>query len=355
VGNGKVAKATLLTQTDQALMESPAGRATVAAVKQLIRDPKEIQAQMNLEIDLRLDSLARAECFVSVEQSLGIELKPEELSNTQTVGELVQLADAKISGQSLSVGTTAAPFHWRDVLGTAKEVPEVDQLLRPKPGVVLLAHVVLRVIYFAARLLFRMEVKGTEVLTELEPPYLICPNHQSYLDPFLVCSTYPRRVLSNIFHVGASMYFTNAAMAQLARLINVVPIDPDLQLLHAMRAGAVGLRAGMILNIYPEGQRSFDGQLHGFKKGAAILATELKLPIVPVALDGTYRIWPHKSWRFRLAKVKISFAEPIDVRRLASDETDEDAAYQKVTSELKRRIQQILYESRGSSNDRGIP
>ena len=100
---------------------------------------------------------------------------------------------------------------------------------------------------------------------------------------------------------------------QLARLINVVPIDPDLQLVRAMRAGAAGLHAGKILNIYPEGQRSFDGQLHEFKKGAAILATELNLPIVPVALDGTYRIWPRKSWRFRLAKVRITFGEPIDI------------------------------------------
>ena len=354
-GNGKVSQATVLSQTDQSLMESPAARATVAAVMQLVRDSKEIHPQMNLEIDLGLDSLARAECFVSVEQSLGIELKPEEVANTQTVGELVRLANARISGEPPSVGAAAAPFHWRDVLATAREVPEVDQFLRPKPALVLLALVTLKVIYFAARLFFRMEVKGREVLTELEPPYLICPNHQSYLDPFLVCSTYPRRVLKNTFHVGASMYFTNAAMAQLARLINVVPIDPDVQLLQAMRAGAVGLRAGKILNIYPEGQRSFDGQLHEFRKGAAILATELGLPIVPVSLDGTYRVWPRKSWRFRLAKVKITFGEPIDVLKLTSGETDEDAAYQKVTAELKRWIQQILYESRGSSLDSGIP
>src|SRR6185369_12114112 len=128
------------------------GRATVGAVKQLIRDTKEIHSQMNLEIDLGLDSLARAECFVSVEQSLGIELKPEDVSNTQTIGELVQLANAKISGQPPPVGAAAAPFHWRDVLATPKEVPEVDQLLSPKPGLVLLALVALKVIYFAARL-----------------------------------------------------------------------------------------------------------------------------------------------------------------------------------------------------------
>jgi long-chain acyl-CoA synthetase len=327
-------------------MDSPAGRAVIAAIKQHISDIELITPQMNLEIDLRLDSLARAECIVSVEQSLGIELKPEEVSTVQRVGELIQLAIEMSSG-SAGMKTTAHAFRWRQVLaGTSEELPELEQLLQPKTGLVSTAHVVLRFIYLAARLFFRLEVKGREVLSQLEPPYLICPNHQSYLDPFLVCSTYPRSVLQNIFHVGASMYFTNAFMAQLARLINVVPIDPDVQLLHAMRAGAAGLRAGKILNIYPEGQRSFDGKLLQFKKGAAILATELQVPIVPVALEGTYRIWPRNSASIRLAKVKITFGDPIDIRTIISDETDEEAAYQKVTTVLKQRIQQMLDDMR---------
>ena len=296
---------------------------------------------------LGLDSLARAECVASVEQSLGIELKPEEVSTAQTVGELVRLANAKISGGPRPVESAPAEFHWRDVLAeTPEELPEVEQLLRRKPGMEFFAQVVLRFIHLSAWLLFRMEVKGREVLDQLEPPYLICPNHQSYIDPLLVCSVYPRSVLRNVFHVGASMYFANAAMAQLARLINVVPIDPDVQLLRAMRAGAAGLRAGKILNIYPEGQRSFDGQLQEFKKGAAILATELNIPIVPVALDGAYRIWPRKSWRFRLAKVKISFGTPVDARKIASDEADEEVVYERVTAVLKQRIQQMLDEMR---------
>ena len=142
------------------------------------------------------------------------------------------------------------------------------------------------------------------------------------------------------------MYFTNTFMGWLARLINVIPIDPDVQLMRAMRAGAAGLRAGKILNIYPEGQRSFDGQLYEFRKGAAILATELDLPIVPVALDGAYRIWPRKSWRFRLAKVKIRFGEPIDVQSVVSGESNKELAYERVTAALKERIQQMLDEMR---------
>ena len=79
-------------------MDSPAGRAIVAAIRQHFRDTQVISPQMNLEIESRLDSLARAECVVAVEQKLGIELKPEEVATAQTVGELVQLANAKISG-----------------------------------------------------------------------------------------------------------------------------------------------------------------------------------------------------------------------------------------------------------------
>jgi long-chain acyl-CoA synthetase len=209
---------------------------------------------------------------------------------------------------------------------------------------------VLRIIRIAAQVLFRLEVRGQEGLDRVKPPYLICPNHQSYLDPFLVCSIYPRRVLENTFQVGASMYFMNVFMSWLARLINVVPIDPDVQLMRAMRAGAAGLRAGKILNIYPEGQRSFDGELYEFRKGAAILATELNLPIVPVALDGAYRIWPRKSWRFRLAQVKIRFGEPIDVQSVVSGETNRELAYEKLTAELKQRIQQMLDEMRGKNS-----
>jgi long-chain acyl-CoA synthetase len=349
--NGKKpeAKPVQFSEAEQALMDSVAGRATVAAVKQHNHEIELIHPYMHFEIDLGLDSLARTECFASVEQTLGIELDPKELSTVQKVGELVQLATSRLNGGSRSRGTAGPEFRWQTELAqTAETLPDVEQLLKRKTAVVLFAYLVLRIIRVVAQLLFRMEVRGTEVLDRVKPPYLICPNHQSYLDPFLVCSTYPRRVLQNIFQVGASMYFTNRFMSWLARLINVIPIDPDVQLMRAMRAGAAGLRAGKILNIYPEGQRSFDGQLYEFRKGAAILATELVLPIVPVALDGAYRIWPRKSWRFRLAKVKIRFGEPIDVQSVVSG--DKQLAYEEVTAALKQRIQQMLDEMRANTS-----
>jgi 1-acyl-sn-glycerol-3-phosphate acyltransferase len=181
----------------------------------------------------------------------------------------------------------------------------------------------------------------------MQAPFLICPNHQSFLDPILVCSTYPYRVLKKTFHVGASEYWANFFSAQIARLLNIVPVDPDTNLMKAMRAGAAGLNAGRILNIYPEGERSFDGLLHQFKKGAAILALELNLPIVPVALDGVFKVWPRKSWRIRLARVKIHFGEPINPTA-SSRNPIVDETYRTITNGLKDNIHNMLAKMRGN-------
>jgi 1-acyl-sn-glycerol-3-phosphate acyltransferase len=156
-------------------------------------------------------------------------------------------------------------------------------------------------------------------------------------------------LLQDVFHVGASEYFSNRVTRQLARLLNIVPVDPDANLLAAMRAGAAGLRSGKILNIYPEGERSFDGALHPFKKGAAILATELGLPVVPVALDGVYKVWPRGSNRIRLAKVKIRFDAPMNLQTIARQSADKETGYENAIAALKTRIAEVLGEMRRNS------
>jgi 1-acyl-sn-glycerol-3-phosphate acyltransferase len=162
-------------------------------------------------------------------------------------------------------------------------------------------------------------------------------------------------------------------MQFIAKMLNVVPVDPDTQLMRAMKAGAIGLKHGKMLNIYPEGERAFDGELHAFKKGAAILATELELPIVPVAIDGLYKVWPRHSWRIRPAKVKItigkafyasevlsrkseiaSAAAPgrnasVNERASSNDESlTGDAQYAAVTAHLKDTIAEMIAEMRST-------
>jgi 1-acyl-sn-glycerol-3-phosphate acyltransferase len=85
-----------------------------------------------------------------------------------------------------------------------------------------------------------------------------------------------------------------------------------------MRAGAYGLRKEMILVLFPEGERSIDAELKTFKKGAAILSLNVDAPIVPVALDGLFDIWPRarrpRLWKllpFSGAGVRVRFGKPL--------------------------------------------
>jgi long-chain acyl-CoA synthetase len=345
-GAKRPAERFVLDAADRALMDSTAGRAVAAAIKQQSPETEIIHPQMNLELDLGLDSLARAECIVSIEHAFGIQLAPEPAAAALTAGELIALVQS-LSPERETVDQQSSQLDWREILASAQlDSPDLQPILKHKPVTALVTYLLLRLIYFTARVLLRLEVEGRDVLPTLRRPFLICPNHQSYLDPIIICSTYPRRLLPHIFHVGASEYFTNRFMKWVARTFNVAPVDPDTHLLRAMRVSAGGLRAGKILNLYPEGQRSFDGRLHEFKNGAAVLATELDLPIVPVAIDGMYLVWPRNSWRIRPAKVRIAFGEPFTPRSVIPEGISPEAAYELVTEELKKHIQRMLDEMR---------
>ena len=101
-------------------------------------------------------------------------------------------------------------------------------------------------------------------------PYIISSNHQSYLDPVLMSAFLPWQIFRNLFAVGTSEIFGSGFMRRLARWLRVIVVDPDSNLVPAMRAGAFGLKHGRILILYPEGERSIDGTPRTFKKGAAI-------------------------------------------------------------------------------------
>lgn len=355
-----------LSDEDRILLETDAGRALISAVKQNKSDVEMVHPQMNLEIDLGLDSLARAEMFAALEQTFNIEFEAEEAAQALTVTDAIKLVQ-KHAGETH--GITETTLNWGKIVRESDEdLPEVRPILQERPVFIRFAWIVYKGFNLFFKVFMRLEVEGIENLKALKRPFLICPNHQSFLDPFIICSNYPFEYFKHIFHVGASQFFQSGFMQFVAKLLQVVPIDPDTQLMKAMKAGAIGLRNGKILNIYPEGERAFDGDLHHFKKGAAILATELDLPILPVALDGVYKVWARGSWRIRPAKVKIRFGEAIYARDVLppekpleisggngengnvadakSDAISNEAKYELVTEELKRRIGEMIAEMR---------
>jgi long-chain acyl-CoA synthetase len=242
-------------------------------------------------------------------------------------------------------------LNWSTIVRTADEdIPELRKALQKRPFFLIFAFLAYRSFNLFCRVFMRLEVEGLQNLRSMKRPFIICPNHQSYLDPFVLCSNYPFEFFKNTFHVGASEFFRTRLMGWIARMLHVVPVDPDTQLMKAMKAGAIGLKRGRILNIYPEGERAYDGELHKFKKGAAILATELDLPILPVAMDGLYKVWGRRSSKIRPGKVKIRIGTPFYakdiVRGVAPTTAGNEQTYETVTAHLKQTIAAMIEEMR---------
>jgi long-chain acyl-CoA synthetase len=371
-GHGRTAKPWELSAADVTLLESPVGNTVRAVVRQNAKDATLVHPAMNLEIDLGLDSLARAETFAALEAAFAVNFDADEIARALTVADAIalvsshrELSNGHSADSSLASGTSPASditAGWTTIVRSVpNDLPEIQPILTDRPIFSAFAWSVYRCFNLFCRVFMRLEVEGLENITGLRakgnnnsegstrgPAFLVCPNHQSFLDPFVLCSNYPLGIFRDTFHVGASEFFENPLMGWLARLLNVIPVNPDTELMRAMRAGAAGLKNGKILNIYPEGERAYDGKLHDFKKGAAILATELDLPIVPVALDGLHKVWPRRTWRIRPAKVKIKIGKPFyssEIRQTAESFADGDQ-YAAVTAHLKKAIASMTEQMR---------
>ena len=357
-----------LNDTDTSLLASPISRTVIDAVRQHAKEIETINPKMNLEIDLGLDSLARAEVFAALEHAFETEFTAEQAAAAITIENVIELVRSTPKGAEIANSSSdvelRADLNWSAIVRDAgDDLPEVRNVLRNRWFFPAFAFFVYRCFNLFCRVFMRLEVEGIDRISALAAreedksghsglaPFIICPNHQSFLDPFVLCSNYPFHIFRNIFHVGAKMFFETAAMRFLAKLLNVVPIDQDTQLMRAMKAGAIGLKHGKILNIYPEGERAFDGELHDFKKGAAILATELDLPIVPVAMDGLYKVWARRSRRIRPAKVKVRIGKPFYPRELLTEETPSEEKYEIVTAHIKDTIASMIEEMRDSRSN----
>jgi long-chain acyl-CoA synthetase len=358
-----------LTPEEQAYMNGPVAKTVISIIKTNAPETDVIHPSMNLEIDLGLDSLARAEAFAATEHAFGREFEGDDAAQALTVRDVIELVNRTLpsnaggtSASAIAVSPAGAvtatdDFNWSTIIETADDdIPELRKALKDRPVFLAFAFTAYKCFNLFCRVFMRLEVEGLENLKSMKRPFLICPNHQSFLDPFVLCSNYPFDFFKNTFHVGASEFFQTRLMGWIAQMLHVVPVDPDTQLMKAMKAGAIGLKHGRILNIYPEGERAYDGDLHKFKKGAAILATELDLPIVPVAMDGLYKVWARRSFKIRPAKVKIRIGTPFYAKDIVprSNEpaANHEQSYADVTAHLKQTISSMIDEMRTESRGR---
>jgi long-chain acyl-CoA synthetase len=331
-----------LTEDESAWLEQPDVQRALKVVREAARTAPILRPTHSLELDLGLDSMQRVEVLSRIEEELGGNVEESQLAEIYTVRDLV---DAVLQSAASGAGGPSGRVTfagWKAILAENPDDPDVLSLARPHPVSETFWYLVSRLIQVIALDRFRLQVSGMEKLPK-SGAYIISSNHQSYLDPPILAGILPPEVFHKLFAVGTSDIFGQGLMRLLARSLKVVVLDPDANLVPAMRAGAFGLRQGLALILYPEGERSIDGTPKNFKKGAAILSIHLQVPIVPLAIQGFYEAWPRNKPFQSFTPLKMAFGDPIYPPPEAEAS---EAAYEKLTAELKARVVEMWGELR---------
>jgi long-chain acyl-CoA synthetase len=335
-----------LTDEERGWLEREDVTRALAVVKEAARNRLEsIHPGHNLELDLGLDSMQRVELLTALEQAMGGAVPESQLAEIYTVRDLV---DAVLeSGQrGEGAGRTAAPA-WSTILDEPMTDPEVLALAKPALPAEIFFFTLSRFIHMFALDRFEFKVSGMENLPS-GGPYLLCSNHQSYIDPLLLGSALPWSIFQKAFAVGTSEIFGAGFMRWLARQLRVVVLDPDANLVPAMRAGAFGLKHGRVLILYPEGERTNDGSLRVFRKGAAILSIHTRAPIVPIAIEGFYDAWPRHKKFPKFGPLEMTIGKPMQP---PSASEASEATYERFTAEVKAKVAAMWEELRNASAD----
>ena len=154
----------------------------------------------------------------------------------------------------------------------------------------------------------RLEVQGLENL-DPERSYIFVSNHQSTIDIPTLFMALPfdtrfvaKKQLKYVPMLGWYMWAAKFVFVDRANHREAVRSLDD--------AGAQ-IRGGISIIVFPEGTRSDDCRVHPFKKGPFALAMKARVPVVPVAIEGSGALMPKNSWQIRPGPIKVRVGKPI--------------------------------------------
>lgn len=152
-------------------------------------------------------------------------------------------------------------------------------------------------------------------------PLLIVSNHQSLFDPPLIGGGVTRRQCN---YLARKTLFKFRPFAWLIDLYDAIPLDNEGIGYEGIKETLRRLKAGEVVLLFPEGARTWDGEIQPLKPGFITLALRSRATILPTALVGCYEAWPrtHKyPWPF--GRIRVIFGEPIDEEQARSMSEDE--------------------------------
>ena len=166
---------------------------------------------------------------------------------------------------------------------------------------------------------------------------LVVGNHIGTVDPPLTGVHIPRL---DVYYMAKSELFANRALGWLFERNHAFPVVRDSADRGALRRALGILKSGHVLLVYPEGTRSWDGQVGEPHAGAGFIARHAKALIVPVASWGSENVIPKGKWLPRRTDVQVRFGPAFRLPVHAAD--GRPLSNQEAAAQMMARVEELL-------------
>lgn len=162
----------------------------------------------------------------------------------------------------------------------------------------------------------KVKVTGLENIPD-DTNVIFTPNHQSYLDIFILLKYLPRSfrfiIMRDLFKVPilgshiAQSGFISLDRKDRKRSIKTIHMIIDL----------LGKNESFV--IFPEGKLTKDGTIGEFGRGTSIIIQRSRKPVIPISIDGTFGVLPKGSWKLEPAEVRVNIGKPVYFEKYYGD------------------------------------
>jgi long-chain acyl-CoA synthetase len=319
---------------DAALLRDPTADAVWTLLRQRYRN-QVLDLDFNLALDLNLDSFGWMELTILLQEHLSIHLSDTDIAGIATIRDLLRLCIERRT--ELPARPHRAPAIALDI---ERWTTPAGRLLTA------LGFVIYVVNWLVMRGLFRLRAVGGETLPP-SGPFVIAPNHVSYLDALALAAALPWRRLRYVYWAGDVLrMFSNPLSRLLSRTVHLFPVDS----VHpgaALETAARVLSGGNIVVWFPESWRSPDGKLQRFLPGVGQLLLHSGVSAVPAYIIGTFEALPRYRRIPRFWSIVVTFGSPQLVASLRAKGTG-DTEEERVADSLHRCVSALAAQASGA-------
>lgn len=287
-------------------------------LKEYIEAEKKIpvHADDHLETDLAFDSLDKVGLQGFIEQTFGVDILPEVMTTLRSVAEKVESGKTHIDVNKMD---------WHEML-----LANNSSLELPSTSVFYPLHSKLFKSFL--KLNNRLKIVGEKNVPK-KGPFIIAPNHQSFLDGPIVASGLSYKTLKNSYFFATEEHVKHPVVKSLAKRNNIIIMEKR-NLKNSILKLSEVLKLGKNVVIFPEGSRSYDGEMVPFKKTFAILSKELNVPVVPVCIRGAYDVLPRGSKWIKPKRIEVEYLPPV----MPANEDTYDSISDKVRDSIQKSL-----------------